>query len=135
MLFSLQPVCMSSYMKYNRIIKGRWKDIRVSEELQVVEANYDRIKDFEMDPRGYFLIKVDPEVHRIRVGFCSLPENLMEKQIIGETALDIINTLVRENLVSSLQHAGDLGIELCKAELALRYQWEYIQDKGLNLDS
>ena len=107
-------------MEDDKIIKGRWKDIRVSEELQVVEANYDRIKDFEMDPRGYFLIKVDPEVNRIRVGFCSLPENLMEKQIIGETALDIINTLVRENLVSSLQHAGDLGIELYKAESQLK---------------
>ena len=42
-------------MKYNRIIKGYWKDIRVLAELQVVKASYDRIKDFEMDPRGYFL--------------------------------------------------------------------------------
>jgi len=106
----------------------------VPAELQVVEASYDRIKDFEMDPLGYFLIKVDLEVNQICVGFCSLPENIMEKQIVGGTALDIINTLVRKNLVSSLQHAGDLGIELCKAELALRYQWEYIQDKGLNSD-
>ena len=121
-------------MKNNRIIKGRWEDIRVPAELQVVEASYDRIKDFEMDPRGYFLIKVDPEINQICVGFCSLSENIMEKQIVGETAIDIINTLVRENLVSSLQHAGDLGIELCKAELALRYQWEYIQDKGLILN-
>ena len=125
---------ISLCMKYDSIIKGRWKDIRVPAELQVVEASYDRIKDFEIDPRGYFLIKVDSKTNQICVGFCSFPENLMQKQIIGKTALDIINTLVRENLVSSLQHAGDLGIELCKAELALRYQWEYIQDKELNLD-
>ena len=104
-------------------------------ELQVVEASYDRIKDFEMDPLGYFLIKVDPEVNQICWDFCSLPKNLMEKHIIGETALDIINTLVRENLVSSLQHAGDLGIELCKAELALRHRLEYIQDNSLFLDT
>ena len=121
-------------MENKKIINGRWEDIRVPAVLQVVEASYDRIKDFEMDPHGYFLIKVDPEVNRIRVGFCSLPENLMEKHIIGKSALDIINTLVRENLVSSLQHAGDLGIELCKAELALRHRLEYIQDKSLNLD-
>ena len=121
-------------MKYDRIIKGRWKDIRVPAELQVVEASYDRVKDFEMDPLGYFLIKVDLEANQICVGFCSLPENLMQKQIIGKTALEIINTLVRENLVSSLQHAGDLGIELCKAELALGRRLEYIQDKSLNLD-
>ena len=46
-----------------------------------------------------------------------------------ETALDIINTVVREKLVSSLQHAGDLGIELYKAELALRYRRKYVQDE------
>ena len=51
----------------------------------------------------------------------------MQKQIIGKTALEIINTLVRENLVSSLQHAGDLGIELCKAELALKYDLKYMR--------
>ena len=100
----------------------------MTSELQVIEASYDRIKDFEMDPQGYFLVKVDPEINRIRVGFCSLPENLMQKQIIGENALEIINTLIREHLVSTLQHAGDLGIEIYKAELALRHGLEYTQD-------
>lgn len=121
-------------MKYDKIIKGRWKNIRIPAGLQTVEASYDRIKNFEMDPLGYFLIKIDPQAKQICAGFCSLSDNIMQKQIIGETALEIINTLVRENLVSSLQHAGDLGIELCKAELALRHRLEYIQDKGLNLD-
>ena len=101
----------------------------MSSELQVIEAGYDRIKGFEMDPLGYFLIKVDPEVKKICVGFCTLPENLMENHIIGETALDIINTIVREKLVSSLQHAGDLGIELHKAEIALWHGLKYIQDQ------
>ena len=86
-----------------------------------------------MDPLGYFLIKIDPEANQIRVGFCSLPEDIMKKQIIGENALEIINTLVRENLVSSLQHAGDLGIELQKAELALQNELEYIQDGELSI--
>ena len=120
-------------MKFNRI-KGRWTDIRIPAELQVVEASYDRIKDFEMDPLGDFLIKVDLGVNQICVGFCTLPENLMQKHIIGETALDIINTVVRENLVSSLQHAGDLGIELHKAEIALRHGLEYVLDQDLKLE-
>ena len=119
-------------MKY-KIINGRWADIRIPVELQVIEARYDRVKDFEMDPLGYFLIKIDPEVNQIRVGFCSLPEDEMKKQVIGETALEVFNTLVRENLVSSLQHAGDLGIELHKAELALRNELEYIQDGELSI--
>ncbi len=121
-------------MESIRLIKGYWKDIQVPADLQVVEASYNRIKDFKMDSLGYFLIKIDPEVNQICVGFCSFPKNLMEKHIIGETALDIINTVVREKLVSSLQHAGDLGIELHKAEIALRHGLEYVQDQDLKLE-
>ena len=47
------------------------------------------------------------------------------------TAIEIVNTLIRENLISSLQHASYMGIELTKAELALKYNLEYIQDKDL----
>ena len=102
-------------------------------ELQVVEASYDRIKDFEMDSFGYFLIKVDSESKHICVGFCD-HDNIMQKQICGSAAIEIINTVVREKLVSSLQHAGDLGIELHKAEIALRHGLEYVQDQDLKLE-
>ena len=35
--------------------------------------------------------------------------------------------------ISSLQHAADMGIELHKAEIALKYNLEYIQDKDIIL--
>ena len=38
---------------------------------------------------------------------------------------------IKEKYISSLQHAGDMGIELCKAELALKYNLNYVQDKDL----
>jgi dihydropteroate synthase len=57
----------------------------------------------------------------------------MTIEIKGNTAIEIVNTLIRENLISTLQHAADMGIELCKAELALKYNLKYIQDKDLNL--
>ena len=41
--------------------------------------------------------------------------------------------IIKEKFISSLQHAGDMGIELCKAELALKYNLEYTQDKDLIL--
>jgi dihydropteroate synthase len=52
---------------------------------------------------------------------------------VGKTAIEIVNTLIKENYISSLQHAGDMGIELCKAELALKNNLDYVQDKDLNL--
>ena len=38
---------------------------------------------------------------------------------------------VRKKFISSLQHSADMGIELHKAEIALKYKLEYIQDKDL----
>ena len=53
--------------------------------------------------------------------------------IIGKTAIEIVNTLIKNKYISSLQHAGDMGIELCKAELALKYNLDYVQDKDLEI--
>ena len=104
-----------------------------------IKAKYHRIKDWVMDPKGYFLIAVDKKEKLIRVGYCKFtklgnnPINDMVAEIVGKTAIEIINTLIRENYISSLQHAGDMGIELYKAELALKNDLNYIQDKDLRL--
>tara|TARA_Y100001970_G_C14225849_1_gene855619 strand:- start:68 stop:460 length:393 start_codon:yes stop_codon:yes gene_type:complete len=104
-----------------------------------IKAKYHRIKDWVMDPKGYFLIAVDKKEKLIRVGYCKFtklgnnPINDMVAEIVGKTAIEIINTLIRENYISSLQHAGDMGIELYKAELALKNNLNYIQDKDLSL--
>ena len=42
-------------------------------------------------------------------------------------------SVIENKFISSLQHAADMGIELCKAELALKYDLDYIQDKDLNI--
>ena len=57
--------------------------------------------------------------------------NDMVAEINGKTAIEILNTLISEKFISSMQHAGDMGIELCKAELALKYDLKYTQDKDL----
>ena len=59
--------------------------------------------------------------------------NEMISIVSGKTAIEIVNTLIKYKYISSLQHAADMGIELCKAELALRYKLNYIQDKDLKI--
>ena len=54
--------------------------------------------------------------------------------IEGRTAIEIVNTLIREKFISTLQHAGDMGIELYKAELSIKYGLKYIQDKDIELN-
>ena len=104
-----------------------------------ITARYHKIKDWVMDPKGYFLINIDRKNNLLRVGYCKFtkrgnnPVNDMVAEIVGKTAIEIVNTLIKENYISSLQHAGDMGIELCKAELALKNNLTYVQDKDLKL--
>ena len=106
-------------------IKGVFYKINKKIEKRIT-AKYHKIKDWVMDPKGYFLINIDRKNNLLRVGYCKFtkagndPVNDMVAEIVGKTAIEIVNTLIKENYISSLQHAGDMGIELCKAELALK---------------
>ena len=121
------------------IIQGRRYDINKKIKKKLI-ARYHKIKDWKMDPKGYFLIRVDKKKKIIQVGYCkftklgNLPQNDMVAIIKGKTALEIVNTLIREKFISTLQHAADMGIELYKAELSLKHQFKYIQDKELEID-
>ena len=121
-----------------KVIKGRWYNINKNIKKRLV-AKYHKIKDWKMDPKGYFLIKIDKELNQIRVGYCKFsklakdPIHDMMVEVTGKTAIEIVNTLIREKFISTLQHAADMGIELHKAELALKYNFQYIQDKDLEI--
>ena len=129
---------MAKNFSDKNIIKGRWYNINKKIKKKII-AKYHRIKDWKMDPKGYFLIAIDRNKKIIRVGYCkftklgSSPINDMVAEIQGKTAIEIVNTLIREKLISTLQHAADMGIELQKAELSLKYGFKYIQDKNLEI--
>ena len=121
------------------IIEGRWYNINKKIKKKIT-AKYHKIKDWRMDPKGYFLIAIDKNKKIIRVGYCKFsrlgnsPINDMVAEITGKTAIEIVNTLIREKFISTLQHAADMGIELHKAELSLKYGLRYIQDKDLRIE-
>ena len=75
------------------------------------------------------------------MGYCKFARlgnstiNDMVAEIRGKTAIEIVNTLIREKFISTLQHAADMGIELHKAELSLRYGFKYIQDKEMKINN
>ena len=129
---------MSNKKLKKNVIKGRWYNINKKIKKRLV-ARYHKIKDWKMDPKGYFLIFVDKKKKIIEVGYCKFTRlgnsstNDMVAVIKGKTAIEIVNTLIREQFISTLQHAADMGIELQKAELSLKYNLEYIQDKDLKI--
>jgi len=80
-------------------------------------------KEFHRDPLGDFIIFIANGTI-----FCQ-----HEKvTIAGKNAKEILDTVLRLNLVSRLDHAAYLGRELMKAEIALRLGKNYFQDRDLN---
>ena len=102
-------------MKKNKFIKGRWYKINKKIKKRII-AKYHKIKDWVMDPRGYFLIAIDREKKLLRVGYCKFiklgdkPINDMVSIVSGRTAIEIVNTLIRNKYISTLQHAADMEI-------------------------
>ena len=60
---------------------------------------------------------------------CSMCRNFYE----NESRVSNRDTfkIIQNNLISTLQHSGDMGIELLKAEIALELNIKYVQDKDL----
>ena len=127
-------------MKEKKIIEGTF--FKINKKIKKkIKAKYHKIKDWVMDPKGYFLIEIDRKKNEIRVGYCifkklgNKPVNDMIAVVSGTTAIEIVNTLIRLKYISSLQHSADMGIELCKAELALRFNLKYVQDKDIRINN
>jgi len=77
---------------------------------------------YEPDDRGSFRIFLSRGL--------ILAQNFRET-VAGRSARDILNTLIERGLVSRLDHAGYLGRELERAEIALRLKKNYVQDEPL----
>lgn len=93
---------------------------------KVVEEN-DRLY-CEWDPRGNFAIRVEDGL--IKAEHLS-PDGLFLQEFTGKTAAEVCQKLDQQLVVSLLSHAFDLGCELQKAEIALKFGLDYIQDQPL----
>ena len=118
-------------------------------QLQNREINKDKDTDsklvvakgdtkWRLDPKGCFRIGIceveagdegDSDIDRDRKIYAEhVPTG---KRIIGETAKEVMDTILRLGMVSMLEHASYLSIELTNAELALRLNRGYEQDEEL----
>ncbi|MBU4000376.1 hypothetical protein KKG29_04370 [Patescibacteria group bacterium] len=96
-------------------------------------------KSFEcvLDPRGYFIITIDKKdiiaKHYSPNG--KFLEEFKQDGVVSKAAMAMYNKLLAANAVSQTAHAFDLGIELEKAEIAVKNNLEYNQDKPLVIKS
>uniref|UniRef100_A0A7J2TJ19 Dihydropteroate synthase-like protein n=1 Tax=Archaeoglobus fulgidus TaxID=2234 RepID=A0A7J2TJ19_ARCFL len=132
---SVKELKIASYLaKFAKIRNSPPKDVGIS--LLVVKekirhkaervSNFiiaEESRSFQRDPLGDFIIFIADGMI-----FCKHEK----ATIAGKKAKEIIDTVLRLNLVSRLDHAAYLGRELMKAEIALRLNKNYFQDGDLN---
>jgi len=112
-----------------KLLIKQQKPTESKEKFKEVKASYDDEKEWRYDPKGYFLIKINKKDKTIEAAHCRR-NNIIEVKIVGKNSREIYNTIIREGLVSSLQHAAYLGKELTLAEYLLKHKLEYIQDNS-----
>ena len=83
----------------NESIQGKW--FRINKNIKKrITASYDKIKDWKLDPKGYFLIDLDKKKKLLRVGYCIITKSKvssaheMVAEICGKTAIEVLNTLI-----------------------------------------
>ncbi|MFH0948932.1 MAG: thymidylate synthase [Candidatus Aenigmatarchaeota archaeon] len=82
----------------------------------------------QLDPRGNLVITISEQ--QIRVEYVS-PEGETLGVYLTKTAAEMCDVLSREGIISLVPHALDIGIELMKAEAAIKLGTEYIQDEEM----
>ena len=83
-----------------------------------------------LDPKGPIKIGIIPKYSSIGSNFDKglIVAKHEECCLVGTNSSAILNKLIENNLVSRLDHAGYLGRELQKAEIALKFGRSYSQD-------
>ncbi len=104
----------------------------LSKDIEKVDAAaaYDPNR-FKIDPKGYFLIRINPETRKIEAGYCR-QNNAILKVFSGNNAKELMQAIIKAGVVSSLQHAEYLGRETMKAQMARELGIEYVQDSDLD---
>jgi tetrahydromethanopterin S-methyltransferase subunit A len=102
------------------------KDTTKPPMKKVLATKFD--KEWVQDTKGYFLIDTRIDEQLMYAHFYS-SDKTYQLSVVGETAEDVYYTIIRKELVSSLQHAAYLGAELYKAQLCMQEHKKYVQDE------
>ena len=89
-------------------------------------------KPVAIDPQGVFRIMLDQDSNSIvALHYPSQEAKKPSVEIKGSNSETVMAEILKQKLVSGLDHAAYLGAELAKAEIALRTGKGYVQDEVL----
>ncbi len=112
------------------IFKGENIEI---ENIEEIEAKSYSDSDWIRDPKGFFIISVSKIRNKILVEYYQ--DNKLKNKIIGDSAKDICKTISNLDLIGNFaqtkEHSMYLARELQKAEIALKNNLDFEQEKEL----
>lgn len=108
----------SSWANVEETLKRHWKEVMKGPAVR-------------KDPYGSFRITVDAKSKMIVVTHLSPNNDDPIGEFRGRTALHLATRLADEGIMSEPYHAAYLGRELQKAEFALQFGLNYVQDQPL----
>ncbi len=130
----LKKAALSCPVNALQILDKKSKAVLVSNKIKdstkLISAKYDDKKEFILDKKGYFLIRINRRNKNIEVAYCKF-RNKIEYKVVGKKPLEIYQTIIKKGLISRMDHAAYLGRELQKAYIAIRENKEYVQDNEL----
>ena len=117
----------SEVKSLGRYDKEGYKEITMEKPREIDATGVER--PWRVDKNGYFLIRINEELGKIEAAFCDIKENKVRVIVRGDTPMEIYTAILKEDLISMLDHAADLGVELEKAYIALKTGKKYTQDR------
>lgn len=110
--------------------KHKRNDIIENELDGIPQAKLTKPLKFIRDKAGSFRINVDygTTVGESKIIATHFKKNKADLVIVGHTAKEIYEEIIKNELVTRMEHAAYLGSELQKAEIAMITGKEYVQD-------
>ena len=106
------------------ILKDKRKREKIIEDINTPIILGVEDYKFTQDPCGSFKLMVDHDVIKA-VHYKNMNPDV---SIIGQTAKQVYDMIIKQGLVSRVEHAAYLGAELQKAEISLKLGKNYLQD-------
>jgi len=108
-------------------------DNELSVAKGIVEKYSPKKFEYPLDPRGYFIITIEGKEIAVK-HYSPQGQFLQEFRQNGKVpkaAVKMYQKLIGDEAISEISHAFDLGAELQKAEIAIKNNLKYTQDKEL----
>jgi len=128
--------------KRGTVLKDLGLDLLILKEKRWSEHEYSQEKTVDVlpgvgetvyrpDKTGWFNVHVDRDENKIVAVFYPAGGSEPSAVIKGDDARVVYQTIIREKLITKLDHAAYLGKELEKAAIALKLGRSYVQDEPL----